>query len=128
MGGALDSLFYQLSQSLIGAFGTTAQVVVMPTGAYDPLTGTATVDEEPETVFSVNISPPRPYNRGLVDGDNVLDGDMSAIVPAASVGNNASMLTAGAFLRHGGIDWKIISVESVYSGNDICQYVLQLRK
>lgn len=97
-------------------------------GDYNPDTG------EYETVPTVveylyKSSPPTAHKRGFREMDNVQDGDMITTLPALNLNATfeADALIAGMKVKCDAITFIVVSVEKIYSGEQIAAYNLQLR-
>ena len=71
------------------------------------------------------MTPPENYNSRWIDGDLILEGDAQVSLAASGLTftpENGQVITLDSQ------KWKIVRVQSEYTGDNIGLYVLQLRR
>ncbi len=126
--GILDDVFRDLSSDLIGTLGTTAVTFTRVTRIHDPRTDR----ESPTTTTGTfKISPPERFNTGRVDGSTILATDLMSLVSAKDLDDDGFDMTpaddATITVEFGGVTYAVVGVGSVYSGDLVAAYELQLR-
>lgn len=125
MTGALDGRMRSLAQQLAGKYGK--QVTLIRTlDSYDPKTGDVT-QAQAETI--TNATPPKDYTISRIDGTLIQQGDTVIQVPAKDLKlGTPAHPTKSDKVNLDGVVWGIVQVGSVYSGEQVAQYTLHLRK
>lgn len=119
----LDDKLVPAAQRLINKFGKTATVTTEAAKTYDPETGKTS--NTGETVNTVKISPPAPYEIRYITAGVVDVGDQRTIIAAKDL---TFTLKTGQLLTVDSDKWRIVSVNSIRSGEQIAAFELQLRK
>lgn len=127
---ALDDKLVPKAKELIDKFGKVVVFKVRSSKSYDTAT---LVASKTETDVSVKVTPPSPYNARLVDNDLIRDGDMQiAFSPTAIDETTRVAITftpeEGMIVVVDSANWKIVRINSIYSGESIALWVLTLRK
>ena len=120
MTGALDSEMLPLAKELADDLGKSVTLVKI-SETFDPLTGNTTATE---TTEAVNAVPPQSFSSSRIDGSLIQEGDTLVGLPAQSVTNPPT--TEDRLKFDSGV-WTIVSVDSVYSGEKVALYNLQVR-
>ena len=121
MAGKLDGVMVPLAKNLIADFGGPV-VYARVTETFDADTGKTT---QSETTSSPSITPPEPYKTGRIDNDVVQMGDMKTLIADSGLGFVPAI---GDNLQYSGVEWQIVGVNPVYSGQLPAMYELQLRR
>jgi hypothetical protein len=121
MPGKLDGVMVPLAKNLIADFGGPVPYTQV-TETFDISTGKTT---KTEVVSSQSVTPPEPYKTGRIDGDVIRMGDMKTLIADSGLGFVPSM---GDNLLYSGVEWQIVAVDPVYSGQLTAMYELQLRR
>lgn len=122
MTGALDSVFRPLAPALINKFGTAA-TLRRRTSAFTASTGVAT---QTDADTAVVITPPAPFKESRIEKGLAIVGDMQCMVAAQGLAIAPSAETD--HVVHAGIEWHVVDVQPVYSGNLVAAYKLHLRR
>jgi len=117
----LDDKLVPKAKELLTKFGRT---VTYRTNAatFDPVNSTLTGGSITNT--SVLIVPPFPFERRLIDNDKVVEGDMLTYIAAKD-----SPVTPAleGILIDGAQEWRVVSVDTIYTGDELALWKLQLR-
>jgi len=116
----LDDTFLPLTANLISSFGKSLTFVVA-TDSYDPATGSNTVSESTSVVKGVLSA----YSSRFIDGDLIQNGDLKALIAAQGL---TFTPTVGQRVEFNSQKWRIVAIASLYSGDEIAGYRLQLRR
>ncbi len=119
---ALDIKLLPKVLSIIEKVGKEA-VFSIYSEEYDPTTGENV--QGSAWVFTEKIIPPYPYESKLVDGDLIRDGDMRSGIAGSGIEFTPK---EGIIVEFDSQIWKIVKVNSIYSGERVALYELQLRK
>jgi len=92
------------------------------TKAGNPATGAVTVT--PGTSVSVKVTPPTPFELEKLGDNAVRVADLKTYVQYVQVNSPR----VGDTLTLGGVEYKILSVEPVYMGDDIVVFGLDLKE
>lgn len=126
--GILDGPLRGVAMTLIGRFGTTATFVT-PGGVffYDPETGKPVRDPEAEQTVSVVVEdyPALQTSGGEAAAQDIRRGDKKLTVAAAAL---RQAPTTETVVRFGGLEYTVVKVDAVYSGDQVALYVLQVRR
>jgi hypothetical protein len=79
---------------------------------------------ETTTDYSLKVSPPDGVDLRLIDGDVVQEGDVSVVLPAKDLDftpENGDKVTIDSVV------WKVVYIDSLYTGELLGAYVLRLR-
>ena len=125
--GHFDSRFSGkkgLANRLITKFGTTFMVAYETGGTYNSITN---VDSGSTSVsYEVAATPPKPYSDKETNGTTIIQGDMKAMLPEFQTPEKPPI---GATVIFNNTTWSIAGpVETIWSGNEIAAYGIQLRK
>jgi hypothetical protein len=120
MTGKLDSIMVPLADSLITDFGKTATYKQV-TSTFSASTGKTTSTETPSTVI---VTPPAPYKQNRIDGTVVQTGDVTCNIAGQAISFTPQI---GDRINLNSLDWQIVGVNPVFSGEQIALYKLQLR-
>ena len=118
----LDAKLVPKAKELIEKFGKTMTLTVEAPGTYDPVTGTVPVTPTSETL---KCSPPLNYQSRFVDGEIIRAGDVRVLIPAQGL---TIIPKVDMKVEFDGEIWNAISVDRVFSGDDIALWKTQLRK
>jgi hypothetical protein len=120
---ALDTTLIPKIKSVIEKYGKTVTIDVSGLTHYDPDSGS--VIESGTVTHTVKVTPPENFNSRWIDGDLIQEGD-------AQVSMSPSGLTFtpenGHVFTIDNQKWKIVRVQTEYTGDDIGLYVMQLRR
>ncbi len=121
MSTALDIRLLPKVLEIIERMGKTVTFHVPSGEVYDPIARQTT-----STITNINkkVSPPDKYGVKFIDGTQILAGDNYVILPASGL---TFTPRSGHNVTVNGLKWGIVSVESIFSGEDICAYQIQLR-
>lgn len=120
----LDEEFVPLALEMIDELGKTVEIKIYPAQTYDPTTGEATKGDY--TRYVKKIIPPYPYQQKYINGDTIKQGDMQTGIAGSGLG-----FTPEPGLTEIFIDtqrWTIVNMMPIYSGEQICMFLLQLRR
>lgn len=121
MPGKLDSVMVPLAKQLIGDFGKTVTYKVR-TNSFDVDSGKTTFTE---TESSAVIAPPEPYKQNRIDGTVVQQGDVMTSIAQSAI-SFVPKISDRVLLNS--VDWEVVGVNPVYSGELVAMYELQLRQ
>lgn len=129
-----DDDFVPLAVEVLTEDGADATFRVYAAASYDPKTGKTTVGAN--TDYAAKIIPPFSYEERNIDGDKIRMGDMQSGVAASGLAfasellklNNPDNRDTIIIVIIGGVEWSIVSVKPIISGNETALYMLQLRK
>lgn len=121
MPGKLDSVMVPLANALIGDFGKTVSYK-QRASSYDAASGKTTFTE---TVTSAIIAPPEPYKQSRVDGSVVQMGDVMTAIAGSAI-SFVPEISDRVLLND--VDWQVVGVNPVFSGELVAMYELQLRQ
>lgn len=121
-----------IAQQLLTKLGVDATIEYKATEAYDPLTGTETEDT-PEVDLLVKATPPLEYKTCEIDHTSILSGDSKCIVSSYDADEqNTTQLdlerAMRSIIKFSTESYKIIKIDTVYSGDDRAIYQFQLRR
>jgi hypothetical protein len=120
--GYLDNVFVPLAIDLIAQFGTPA-VLRRRTSVHNATTGTVT---DTDTDYNVLISPPTPCNEKRMKGASYQVGDSTCMVAAGDLAIQPN--SQSDLVIHQGTTWEIVHVDTKWSGQERCAYLMYLRK
>ena len=125
----LDAPLRAVAKNLTRKFGTRGTVDYVTTGGYNPVTGLASAGApEPVPVYG---SVER-YAASEIDGTTVRRGDVKWTVPAKDIDrprvNDLATLDGDVNADGEANRYTIVSVQSIYSGEEHALHVLQLRR
>jgi hypothetical protein len=103
--------------------GMTVVFEVAGVSGYDPATGTGT--KTGKVRHSLKVTPPETFSLRYVDGESIRMGDANIILPAEDLEFDP---TVGQLVEVLGIDWIIVSVLPLMTGEQIGAYQLQIRR
>lgn len=121
MPGKLDSVMVPLANQLIGDFGKTVSYK-QRASSYDPSTGKTSFTE---TETSAIIAPPEPYKQNRIDGTVIQQGDVMTSIAGSSI---SFVPEISDRVLMNGVDWQVVGVNPVFSGELVALYELQLRQ
>ena len=118
-----DLEFVPMALDMIEEFGKLAVFSTTPQQGFDPTKGEA-INIDPLNYIR-KISPPFPYEQKYIDGNMIQQDDCWAYL--ASSGLNFTPLK-GMSVTFDRLVFKIMTIKPIYSGEQICLFLLQLRK
>lgn len=124
-----DETFRSLADTLVPVFGGSKKSTLKRrvNGVFDPNTntfGTAT-----SNTYSVSTAPLQEYKEDKIDGTAIKRGDAFTFVSAKEIEAGPGSINAEDFsITIGGVDWNIVFVTPIQSGEQNAMYQLQLRK
>ena len=121
--GLLDDIMPGIATDLINTFGSTATLIYAGSSSYNAATGVDTIGAATEV--AVSASPPVPYDINTVDNTSIQQGDLKTLIPAEQV--TATIIPQSSKLRIDSIDYLIVNIYPIKSGNDVAAYELQIR-
>lgn len=121
MSGALDALAVK-AKELIDKYGKDLSYQDIGDLVYDPSTGSITEPTETATSFVGVVSS---YDQKFIDGETIKKGDHMIMAGANGI---SFTFEEGRQIVIGTERFTIVGIESVYSGNDVAYYTLQVRK
>jgi hypothetical protein len=110
-----------LANQLIGDFGKTV-TYKQRASSFDPSTGKTSFTE---TASSAIIAPPEPYKQNRIDGSTIQNGDAMTSVAGSAI---SFVPEIGDRVLMNGVDWNVVAVNPVFSGELVAMYELQLRQ
>lgn len=116
----LDTRARQTASDLITKFGKSLTLKTVVNGTYDPATGEITNTETTATVLGIV----KDYASNEIDGTMVLVGDRK--VSIAALGNTEPQTTDKITID--GVDWQVVAVSGIWSGELKAMHVIQVRK
>ena len=127
---ALDDKLVPTAKNRIEKFGKVVVFKVRSAKSYDTATG---VGSKTEADVTVKVTPPTPYINKLSSNDLIREGDMQiSFSPTAldEVTGVAISFTPenGMIVVLDSATWKVVNVNSIYSGDSIALWTLALRK
>jgi len=111
---AIDIRVKPLVRDIIGKFGKTAIYKQITGETYSPTTGKYTGGTT--NSYTIKIAPPAEYHIKLINGDNILAGDMQTLIAATGLAFTPAI---GDIITIDTVDWQVINVSPQYSGEDI---------
>lgn len=117
----LDDALVPAAAALLTQFGKTISIEEV-TKVYDETTGKTTI------VVVATYTPKaalETYSIALVNGDTVRHDDLKVTIAAQSL---AFTPTIGWKVTIDTVEWRILRVEPLYSGNLVAAWVMQLRR
>lgn len=121
MPGKLDSVMVPLANKLIGDFGLTVTYKQVTT-SFDVSTGKTT---DTEATSSAVVAPPEPYKQNRIDGTTIRNGDIMTAIAQSAIAFTPAINDR---VTLNGVDWEVIAVNPVFSGEQVAMYELQLRQ
>lgn len=115
----IDTIARAQASNALSTYGKAATLNKIAAGAYDLATGAVT---NTTTAYAVQILIEN-YAQGLVDGTIIKQGDIRATMPAL----NNQTPAPGDDLVFGSTTHKVVAVESVYSGDLVAIFIMQVR-
>lgn len=122
--GFLDAILPSLALTALRVVGASAQLQRMTAGGYNAALGT-TASTSP-TLYDVVTAPPEQYATRLLDGSNILAGDLKFQIAAASCPVVPDPTQDR--LVFNGVAFKIIAVTIQYAQNAAVLYDVQGRR
>ena len=123
MSTALDLEIAAAVDELFAEFGGGVSATLTPIdGTYDAATNATSGDTAP---VAVKCTPPAEYSAALVDGENVLAGDLVVVLKGAGL---ALAPQAGWRFTVVGKVFRIITAKRLSAGDDVAAWELQLRR
>lgn len=120
----LDASLMSTAYSLIYRRGKTVVFKTYPAAVYDPTTGETTLGNSVD--YTHKIIPPYPYSDKYINGDTIRAGDIQTGIAALGLlfvpDPSATKVVIDT------IEWSIVNMQPVYSGEQIALYMLQLRR
>lgn len=117
----LDDKLVPKAKQMLDTFGRTVTYRVN-SASFNPVESEITGGSVTNT--SVKIVPPFPFERRLVDNDKIFEGDMLTYLAAKDLPITPAL---EGIVIDGSEEWKIVSVDKIYSGDELCLWQLQLR-
>lgn len=121
MPGKLDSVMVPLAKQLIGDFGLTVTYKVR-SNSFDVTTGKTTFTESSSSAI---ITPPEPYKQNRIDGSVIQQGDVMTSIAQSAI---SFVPTISDRVLFNSVDWEVVAVNPIFSGEQIAMYELQLRQ
>lgn len=123
MSTALDTTLIPKIKSIIEDYGKNVVFVVPGVASYDPDDGS--VIESGVQKYTVKATPPANYKADMIDGDTIQDNDCMINISASGL-----LFTPenGREVTFDSQSWRIMSVQTAYTGEDIGLYEIQLRR
>lgn len=123
MSTALDTILIPKIKSIIEDYGKNVVFVVPGVASYDPDDGS--VIESGVQKYTVKATPPANYKADMIDGDTIQDNDCMINISASGL-----LFTPenGREVTFDSQSWRIMSVQTAYTGEDIGLYEIQLRR
>lgn len=123
MSTALDTTLIPKIKSIIEDYGKNVAFVVPGVASYDPDDGS--VIESGVQKYTVKATPPANYKADMIDGDTIQDNDCMINISASGL-----LFTPenGREVTFDSQSWRIMSVQTAYTGEDIGLYEIQLRR
>ena len=123
MSTALDTTLIPKIKSIIEDYGKNVVFVVPGVASYDPDDGS--VIESGVQKYTVKATPPANYKADMLDGDTIQDNDCMINISAYGL-----LFTPenGREVTFDSQSWRIMSVQTAYTGEDIGLYEIQLRR
>lgn len=118
----LDDELVPEIKEIIDELGKSMTFAVPSSESYDPTTGEVTRTTDP---FEVVCSPPIDYEDRYIDGDLIKEGDVQIFIPTAEL---LFTPTLGMGVTIDAIEWTIINLRPIYTGELIGVYETRLRK
>jgi len=119
----LDTVLLPKIVDLIALYGKDATFTVHGISSYDPDTGS--VIESGTTNYTVKVTPPENYIASMIDGDTIMANDTHISVAASGLSFTP---VTGMKVTFDSLVWKIVSVQTEYTGESIGLYTMQLRR
>ena len=127
--GVLDDALRSVAESIVDAFVETAFPFKRVETTYNAEAGT---ELNLTTTHSIKCSPPFPFDRHFVDGQNILMEDLKLLVPAKLVEESGLDLNLGSNVQISvtveNKSYKVLRASKVLSGDLITLWELQLRR
>ena len=123
MATALDTALIPKIKSIIDLYGKSVVFTVHGITEYDPDEGS--VVESGSTDYTVKSTPPENYSRNLVDGDMIRENDCRISISASGLSFTP---TNGMPVVFDNENWRVVSVATEYTGDDIGLFSMQLRR
>ena len=123
MSTVLDTTLIPKIKSVIEDYGKNVVFVVPGVASYDPDDGS--VIESGVQKYTVKATPPANYKADMIDGDTIQDNDCMINISASGL-----LFTPenGREVTFDSQSWRIMSVQTAYTGEDIGLYEIQLRR
>ena len=119
---SLDTKLIPKTLEIINKFGKTVTFKERQISSYSANDGQAI--ETGVILHSSKVSPPEKFQKRFVDGDIVKESDLAVILPASGL---TWMPKRDLEVEFDNEVWKIMSVEPIFSGEQIVAYTIQLR-
>lgn len=119
----LDTDLRNSVEEIIEELGKTVTFWIYGSESYDPTTGTNTPGDP--TQYNKKVVPPYDVDLRYIDGDLVRAGDMLSAVAAKDIEFTPER---GIRVTVDSEIWVIVAVKPIRSGEQICMYLLVLRK
>jgi len=120
---ALDTSLIPKIKTIIADFGKDATFTVHGISSYDPDTGS--VIESGTTNYTVKVTPPENYTVSMIDGDLIQANDTRISVAASGLSFTP---VTGMKVTFDNQAWKVVFVQTEYTGESIGLYTMQLRR
>ncbi len=120
---SLDTTLIPKIKSVIDDYGKDAVFTVHGISVYDPDEGS--VVESGSVDYTVKITPPENYTSNLIDGDIIKDNDCKVSIAASGLlftPENQMKVTFDNQV------WRVVGVNTEYTGESIGLYSMQLRR
>ncbi len=119
----LDDRLVPKVKDLIDRLGKSATVTTEDDKTYD--SGTGKTANTGTTIHTIKISPPAPYNKNYDGASIVKVGDQRTFVAAKDLTFTPE---PGLLLKVDSDEWRMVSINTLRSGELIAAYEIQLRK
>jgi len=120
---SLDTTLIPKIKSVLDDYGKDAVFTVHGISVYDPDEGS--VVESGSVDYTVKITPPENYTSNLVDGDIIKDNDCKVSVAASGLAFVPETQMKVTFDNQ---VWRVVGVNTEYTGESIGLYSMQLRR
>jgi hypothetical protein len=123
MSTSLDTTLIPKIKTIIDDYGKDVVFVVPGLASYDPDDGS--VIESGIQKYTVKATPPENYRADMIDGDVIQQNDCMITISSSGL----------SFTPQNGLEvtfddqsWRIMGIQTGYTGEDICLYEMQLRR
>jgi len=122
MSTVLDAKIIPKVLAVLDKYGTNATFTAQ-VATYNPATRSVSGGTPAPKVWK--MAPPSPYAKNLLDGDAIRIEDLSTVIAASGITFTPAI---GMDVLFNALTYKIVSINTLRSGDDIAAYELQLRK
>jgi hypothetical protein len=118
----LDDIIPDKVVAILATYGKDTTFYVDTDPVYSPATGSVT--SSGTTAYVIKASPPYPYKRQYINEDTIQEGDVQVLIAPQT----AWAPTNGQKFVISGQAFRAVSVEPIYSGDDVAAYLVQGRQ